>query len=647
MGKPPTAARFSWDLTSSCAQQRHGSWGRMNHRGPEVKEILFAPPAHQRNYEIKPRRKTSEAVCNTEPGRKRKRDKRESGENVGRKRGKGARVAGNMLKPVISSRSYSRDRLTLPSIHGTGLFKKGRASHPVKSGRSFRELPEAYIWLTTEPNSIGFEMRFLAETREDQAAPDRPEIPVVSGGEEFLRVSLGSEVSQSDSAQKSSGITHGDEVAHVTEMQGKVKHGLIPTSLAQLNGGRTTTELPQLRCVTQKKVVPGPASDVGDFFGALQTLLSPAHTASKRIMPGRTSSNKPKLIVANASAGRGSQGLKGSVDERLRKHVPGQSQAVSPSLEVGGLQLRGTEKAEGVFFGIRGDVRRPTKSGSDGEYKEQWSSSPLSALLRVCSAAPDEADSRRNMGSLAPHVMESASRAPPVRIKEMLGRDEARDQAGGLRYNGRVYDDNEWGGARGVTCCEKAKYEDREGQIQYRGDGWSVRGSGRQIGSDEGQGGGVGAKSRRGLARVGQATPFNVLSPCDQEWLDNSGSGCLRAEYLGANSPGGLTSAGTIARIEEEVEEMSADKSPGIPCWDWIDNPPEGTEIMQDSPKGPDILETKHVISGVNEGYKEDQYCSYSRRLMEDNGGFQTLPASANPGAHILGRKFWRPNLRA
>jgi len=111
LGKPYATGTSSWD---HARVQEHSSANVvMKPRGPRGDESLFASVMHEKNYEKQPRRKMREAKQGVKGDRKRKRDKRELGENIGRGRPKEARAEGHMLKRVLSSGGNHRDRLTV------------------------------------------------------------------------------------------------------------------------------------------------------------------------------------------------------------------------------------------------------------------------------------------------------------------------------------------------------------------------------------------------------------------------------------------------------------------------------------------------------------------------------------------------------
>jgi len=111
LGKPYATGTSSWDHVR--IQEHSGANVVTKHRGPREDGSLFAPVMHGRNYEKQPRRKMREVKHGAEGDRKRKRDKRELRENIGRRRPKEARTEGHVLKRVLSPGGNRRDRLTV------------------------------------------------------------------------------------------------------------------------------------------------------------------------------------------------------------------------------------------------------------------------------------------------------------------------------------------------------------------------------------------------------------------------------------------------------------------------------------------------------------------------------------------------------
>ncbi|CAZ84465.1 unnamed protein product [Tuber melanosporum] len=349
LGKPYTMGSFSWDR--DCVQERGGARGATEHLGPGGDGGLLARDTRKRNYEKNPRRKMREAGRGIECDRKRKRGK-DSG-IMGGKHPKEARVQGHMLKRVLSP-CNSRDRLTLPPTHKTGLFKKGRASRLVKSGLS---------------DLVFSEMRFLATTGEDQVALDQGR--TMSKGEERFCRPHALEISHSDRARKVSGAAHRDKLTQDRkEVQGKIKDRALLTKLSMLNAGHRTPSSPCVSSLGPKESTCNPGRGIRNCFDARKALLSPVNLARGRMMPGRGSEEKPKSTAMNASAVRTFQGLSGLIEEGQQNRVSGQPQAASVSPTLRTLERRGTpRKAGNGEFALQEYLGRRTGCSNDGEYK--------------------------------------------------------------------------------------------------------------------------------------------------------------------------------------------------------------------------------------------------------------------------------------
>ncbi|PUU82523.1 hypothetical protein B9Z19DRAFT_1112814 [Tuber borchii] len=337
LGKPGTS---SWDHTR--IQEHSGANAVTKPRGLREGEGLFASVIHERNYEKQPRRKMREAKRGTEGNRKRKRDKRKLGENIGRGP-KEARAEGRMLKRVLSSGGKHRDRLTLPPTHKAGLFKKGRASRPIKSGLS---------------DLVFSEMRFLAEPGEDQVAKDPARI--VPRREGRLCRPLRLEESHRDRAQKASDIARLDNRAHAREeLESKI------------NARRRASNTPRESSLTPKESVSSPDGDSQGSFAAPPALLPTTNLASSQARPGRTSKKKPRPSTVKASVTMTSQDLRIFAEEKPRDYHPRQSQSVSKSPVVRGLVRKGEpQKVEDEEFVIEDYLDRVTEGRNDGEYRK-------------------------------------------------------------------------------------------------------------------------------------------------------------------------------------------------------------------------------------------------------------------------------------
>ncbi|PWW78838.1 hypothetical protein C7212DRAFT_340382 [Tuber magnatum] len=510
-------------LGTSLASGSNVAWegGVMKHQGRKADETLLTPIAPKKNYERRPGKKIRESGCGIQLDRKRKREDRDSGENIARKRPKEAVVEGDVLKPVISPGSNSRDRLT-----------------------------------------------------------------------------------------KAAGITRRDKVAHGREeMKGKIKHRVIPTGPNLLNAGCRTREPPRVGCSSAKESVSIPDSDIRDSFGALKDLLSPAHPLSNRNRPGRPGSRKLESTVVNEGVSRSAQSWRGSAAGGPRNSTPGLSLVEPKSPAVRRLELGGiTQKAESGGFIIQRDLPGGTGSRNDGGYtKEEWSSSPLSTLLRVCSVSPNGARVARDMKSLAPYALEYTSSIPLAGTHQILG------------------------------------YE----QIRYGGDHWNVYEFGREMGSEEKVGreaGGIGGET---MARAGQALACDITAPSDEAWLDTTSPEYLGTEHLEAGSLRGLLDTDVEVYIREEVEEPLEDMSSWVPCWHSTGSHPEVVGGVQDLTGGFDIPEKTRMVSPqADQTYKEGQNCIYGCGITENDGELYKLSGTADSNPRVFGSRFWRPNLR-
>ncbi|RPA96179.1 hypothetical protein L873DRAFT_1695452, partial [Choiromyces venosus 120613-1] len=354
LGKPNSRGNLSGEHT--CVHEKRGSRDVMEHNGVRKDASLPAPVTHKKNYEKQPRRKMKDAKRGIEGHmRKRKRDRREVEDSVGKIRQKRARAEGHLLQRVLSPGGNDRDRLTLPPTYKTGLFKKGRASCPVKTG---------------VPDLIFSEMRFLAEAENDRGTLNKGS--VVSRNEEGTSMALALEASHSHGTQKSSEMAGLNQRVHNRELleRKRAKDRVLSKKHNLIKIGCRTSETSRGSSLTSKKSLLGSDGDIRRYFSG-QPALACANLASSEITPGQKSQKKTKSAAVNSNLAGSSKDLRKIPEEKVGDYMLGKSRTASDSTAARESERRGTpqngQDGELVTQELGG---KRTNSRNDGQYKK-------------------------------------------------------------------------------------------------------------------------------------------------------------------------------------------------------------------------------------------------------------------------------------